>query len=84
MLYPAELQALPQARALTLAQRESLCLDCLLDWSVNSIGQKGIREQQFFALHVLLVTQMCELFRLCTREKVFLLTKGSRKLNERN
>ena len=68
MLYPAELQALPQARALTLAQRESRCLGCLFGWSCSSIGQEGIGKQQFFALCALLMTQTCKLFCLYTGE----------------
>ena len=58
MLYPAELQALPQARTVTLTQPESRCLGRLLCWLICGIGQKGIGEQQFLALAVLLATQV--------------------------
>ena len=42
MLYPAELQALPQAREVTLAQRQSRCLESTVGRPISDIGQEGI------------------------------------------
>ena len=82
MLYPAELQALPQARSVTLAQRETWCLARLTGKPIGGIGQKSIGKQQFLTICSLLVSQKEKLFCLCTGEAVFLLAKGPGKSNE--
>lgn len=77
MLYPAELQALPQARTGTLSQGESLCLGGLL-------GEEGIREQQFFALALQRSAKGRQLIGFFACQQVFLFAKRGRKANDRD
>lgn len=84
MLYPAELQALPQAIECTLARGESRCLGHLFDQFFQNIGQKGIGEQQFFTRHPLSIAQLCQFLRLFASKTIFLVAKRWKESDEGN
>jgi hypothetical protein len=75
MLYPAELQALPQARTGTLPQGESLCLGRVWRGKNVLLGEERIGEQEFFPLALPFQAECRQLLRLFSCQPVFFLSK---------
>ena len=84
MLYPAELQALPQARTGTLPQGESLCLGRVWRGKNVLLGEERIGEQELFSLALQFQAECSQLLRLFSCQPVFFFSKRRGKANERD
>ena len=84
MLYPAELQALPQARTGTLPQGESLCLGGVSRRGKACFREERIGEQKLFSLALQRSAEGRQLSSLFSCQPVFFFTKRRRKANDRD
>ncbi len=84
MLYPAELQALPQARTGTLAQGESLCLGRVWRRKNVLLREECIGEQELFSPALQLQAECRQLLRLFSCQPVFFFSKWRRQANDRD
>ena len=84
MLYPAELQALPQARRCTITRCEMGCLGHSSEWRFTRIRHEGKGKPQFLTRRSPLITQTGKFACLCTSEEGFFMAKGPSESNDRN
>ena len=84
MLYPAELQALPQARTGTLPQGESLCLGRVWRGKNVLLGEERIGEQELFSPALQFLAKRHQLLRLLSCQPVFFFSKRRGQANDRD
>src|SRR5512143_455860 len=84
MLYPAELQALPQPRRVTLAQRFVPCLAAFRSVVCLFLGQESIRQEHFLTLRLFFQSVAIERLGLLGCQPIFFDANGGREPNERD